>query len=89
MSIERKPRDAYQPDDRAKYYFPEGTLLFVGVLSCIGGTLAVLSGQFAIGVVLLPFAFALFAFKGIIGALYDIREYQARRAKWVDNESDD
>lgn len=82
-------KDVFQPNDRAKYYFPEGTFIVVGVLSCIGGTLAVLSGQFAIGIVLLPFAFTLFAFKGIIGALYDIREYQARRAKLVDNESDD
>lgn len=82
-------KDVFQPSDRAKYYFPEGTFIVVGVLSCIGGVLAVLSGQFAIGVVLLPFAFALFAFKGIIGALYDIREYQARRAKRMDEAFDE
>lgn len=89
-------RDTFQPGDRTKYYFPEGTFIVVGFFACFFGILLTVSGGFGAdkdyimaGVGLLVFAFMLFALKGIVGALYDIREYQARRAKWVDNESID
>lgn len=98
MSIERKRRDAYQPDDRAKDYFPEGTFAFLGILACFSGILCVIAGVldrdedlFQPGLGLLLLAVLLFVLKAIIGAFYDIREYQARRAKsWdgVDPEDD-
>lgn len=93
MSIERKPRDAYQPDDRAKDYFPEGTFAFLGILAGFSGILCAISGVlvpgqnlFETGLGLLLLAGLLFVMKAIIGAFYDIREYQARRAKWGDGE---
>lgn len=92
MSIEIERREAYQPYDRAKDYFPEGTLAFLGILACFSGILCAIAGVLARdedllqpGLRLLLFALVLFALKGIIGALYDIREYQARRAKWRDD----
>lgn len=95
MSIERKRRDAYQPDDREKDYFPEGTFIVVGFIACLFGLLMFFGfvgrgvESSLVGLGLLVFACMIFAMRGVIGALYDIREYQARRAKWVDNESDD
>lgn len=85
MSIQFKRQDAYRPDDRAKLSFPEVMLIVGCFTACFFSILPVFFGLGGAGIEYLLtglgflfLALVLFALKVIIGALYDIREYQAK-----------